>query len=41
MALCVRVCCCPFHQIKLSLTKMSDEFNAECKFSDRDADQCA
>ncbi|TYZ65638.1 hypothetical protein PybrP1_000589 [[Pythium] brassicae (nom. inval.)] len=27
-------------EIKLSLTKMSDEFNAECKFSDRDADQC-
>lgn len=26
--------------IKISVTKMSDEFNADYKFSDRDADQC-
>lgn len=28
-------------QIQISVTKMSDEFNADYKFSDRDADQCA
>lgn len=28
-------------QIKLSVTKMSDEFYADYKFGDRDADQCA